>query len=1317
MLCGHPRMARNKDENHLAGRDCDAILWQHVLETNKAARGRLGCHVSRRSFLQGLSWAPVLFLPAPLRTLPFGMGRAQSQSGRNAALLFADFRLTPHYPAKSPLDDVLHLVVPGADEYVTEKYAFEIMKLLDEWSQGLKTAPPAAAVLAKSLDPAMQAASLKPAEETALRSGYGIDVLRRRFAADITSGRDRFLNEIKNYVSEIPRLETAEFEIVGIRELPTTPPAFLADIRYDLVGTKKGMEREERIGYWRTQWSRDEAGQWRVLRWEAKEETVSRARGLIFIDVTSQAFGRMESYRNQMLHGVDYWRTILDGACGIDVYGNNGLAAGDFDNDGWDDLYICQPAGLPNRLYRNRGDGTFEDVTEKAGVGVLDNTSCALFADFENKGLQDLLVVCGSGPLLFVNQGNGKFSLKRDAFQFARPPQGTFTHAAVADYDRDGRLDVYFCVYSYYLGLDQYHYPVPYFDARNGPPNFLFHNEGAAAFQDRTEAAGLNVDNDRYSFACAWGDTKGDGSPDLYVANDFGRNNLYRNNGDGTFRVVSTEAAVEDVGAGMSASWLDFDNDGSQDIYVSNMWSAAGLRISEQQNFHEKDPEEIRALYRQHAGGNSLYRNLGNGKFQDVSKQAGVEMGRWAWSSDAWDFDHDGYPDLYIANGYISGPGGADRDRDVDVASFFWRQVVGKSPANSSASPSYEHGWNAINELIRSDASWNGRERNVFYANNHDGTFSEVSGTVGLDFPDDSRSFVLADLDHDGRLEVVLKNRNAPQLRVLRNALTELGNSIAMRLRGKKSNRDAIGTAVTLEAEGRRQTKYLQAGSGFLSQHSKELFFGVGKAQGTVRAFIRWPSGVTQTFGLPVNNRIEIEEGSEGFVAKAFAASAAAYARAGEPAKAEVLPTSVETWLIEPLLAPEFSLPDLAGSARDLGSFRGEALLLSFWASASPASASQMRLLQQQQSRLAAGGLRIVGINLDDPENAQALRASATKEKLSFPILLATPEVAGIYNIIYRYLFDRRRDLAIPTSLLIGADWMILKVYQGPVNPERVLEDLKTAPRSAADRTEKALPFPGTLHADEFQRNDFTYGVALFQRGYLEQAAASFLQVIAAKPNEPEAYYNLGTLYLRRSNLPDARRYLEQTVKLRPNYPEAWNNLGMIAAQEGQSAEAISDFRQCLLLKPDYVIALLNLGNLYRRQEAYGEADKLLKRALEIEPDDPEANYSMGMFYARLNQLQRASEFMEKAVSLRPDYPDALNNLGVLLVRGENYSEAKEKFETCIRVAPNYDQAYLNLARVYVILKDNEKAKEVLQALLRQQPGHKLAQQALEMLN
>src|SRR5256885_9080221 len=203
------------------------------------------------------------------------------------------------------------------------------------------------------------------------------------------------------------------------------------------------------------------------------------------------------------------------------------------------------------------------------------------------------------------------------------------------------------------------------------------------------------------------------------------------------------------------------------------------------------EPKEIRSIYRRHMTGNSLYQNQGHGKFHNVAEKAGVEMGRWSWSTDAWDFDHDGYPDLYVANGYICGSE-ASGEAGSDVSSFFWRQVVAKSPQDSSPSPSYERGWSAINELIRSDSAWNGQERNVFFANNRDGTFSDVSGVAGLDFRDDSRAFALADLDHDGRLEIILKNRNAPQLRILRNTMKELGTAVAFRLRGTKSNRDGI---------------------------------------------------------------------------------------------------------------------------------------------------------------------------------------------------------------------------------------------------------------------------------------------------------------------------------------------------------------------------------------------------------------------------------------------------------------------------------------------------------------------------------------------
>ncbi len=838
------------------------------------------------------------------------------------------------------------------------------------------------------------------------------------------------------------------------------------------------------------------------------------------------------------------------------------------------------------------------------------------------------------------------------------------------------------------------------------------HNEGNATFVDRTEAAGLNAHNDRYSFACSWGNYNSNGFPDLYVANDFGRSNLYRNNGDGTFTDVSADTHVEDVGAGMSACWSDFDNDGNQDIYAANMWSSSGQRVSTQKIFHENAPEEIRAFYRRHARGNSLYRNQGDGKFQNISTQAGVEMGRWSWCSDFWDFDHDGYPDLYVANGYISGP-----ERN-DLASFFWRQVVGKSPEDSTPSVAYEHGWNALNELIRSDNSWSGNERNVMFANNRDGTFSEVSGVVGLDFVEDSRSFALADLDHDGRLEVILKNRNAPQLRVLHNTMKDLGHSIAFRLRGVKSNRDGIGTAITLDSGTLHQTKYLQAGTGFLAQHSKEIFFGVGKQEDTSQATIHWPSGLIQKFdGLPVNHRIEIEEGSSTFAARPFATTPLLFAQPGPSPELIPLPSVVDTWLIEPLRAPEFSLPDLTNKARQFRSFLGDFVLLNFWATKAPLCRDELTLVNRHRSALAADKLSIVAVNVDDPADIQTAKSFATQLALSFPVLFATAEIAGIYNIIYRYLFDRRRDLAIPTSFLIDTEGMIIKVYQGPVDPQRLLEDVKSVPTTASDRMRKALPLGGVLCQDAFQRNDFTYGVALYQHGYLDAAAASFEQVIARKPTDPEAYYNLGTLNLRRNDLQQARQYLEQIpLKLRPNYPEAWNNLGMIAAQQGQAEEAIRDFQESLRLRPDYAVALLNLGNFYRRQGSPEKAEPLLNRALEIQPDDPEANYSLGMFYAQQNQMQSASEYLQKAVDLRPNYPEALNNLGVLFVRAKNYSRAEEQFRICIRIAPNFDQSYLNLARLYAIQGDKSKASEVLLELLRLQPQHRGAQQALEML-
>lgn len=1269
--------------------------------------------LTRRELLKGLSAGlgagPLLLYAAPMR----GSWLPGTSSGRGLEPGFSagEVRFRPHYPVQPALADVLRLVAPGSDEYITERYAYEIGEQLKSLGESMRADPKDSSRLRAMLGDAITA-SLVPVSSKVLRSSYGIEVTERAFGPSRRLSHDDLCHELLVWLDGL-KLEVTEFDVYDIRTITESPLIVDVSLRLDLVGVRDGGRREERIGHWRMSFAQRASGGWSIERWEAGAERCCIGPSAGFVDVTAKALGGTESYASQMLHGVDYWRTVLDGACGIDIYANNGVSAGDYDNDGFDDLYVCQPAGLPNRLYRNRGDGTFEDVTEKAGVGILDNTACALFADLENRGLQDLIVVCGGGPLLFRNMGDGTFQLKREAFQFAKAPEGTFTHAAIADYDGDGRLDVYFCTYQYYLGLDQYHYPVPYYDARNGPPNYLMHNEGDGRFVETTGVAGMNVENNRYSFACAWGYSGKSGLPDLVVANDFGTSQMYRNNGDGRFEFASKGSHIEDVGAGMSACWADVNNDGHEDIYITSMWEAAGQRVSGQAQFHETAQQATRTLYQRHARGNALYRNKGDGTFDNDGQKAGVAMGRWSWAADFWDIDHDGFADLYVTDGYITGP------QATDVAGFFWRQVVAKSPEDGTSMLAYERGWNAMNELVRSDHSWNGVERNVVFVNHGDGNFSEASGVLGLDCIEDGRSFALADIDQDGRLEVIVKNRNAPQLRVLRNAMQEIGDSIVLRLRGHRSNRDAIGATVTLVCGSLTQTRSLQAGTGFLAQHSKEMCFGLGKGAGSIQATVRWPSGLVQSFdGLERNHRVLLEEGIASTTAKAFAEVPAAYSEQNDHVRVapEALPEDVETWLLSPLQAPQFELPDADGTTHRLDEFLGTPTLLHFWSSSAPQCRKQLRHLQKHKASLSASGLKTVAIHIGEPEDFQAARKMIADEQVSFPALFATQEVAGIYNIIFRYLYDRRRDLELPTSFLLDANGKVVKVYQGALDSVRLAMDTKNMSAGTAEALRRALPFRGELLHGTFQRNDFTYGVALFQHGYLAQAAASFEEVLRARPNDPEAYYNLGTLSLRRNNFTEARTYLEKTLALRPNYPEAWNNLGMMSAQSGNAAAAIESFQRALDLRPAYEIALMNLGNVYRRQGQFAKAEESLGKALQIQPDDPEVNYNLGMLHAQQSDLPKASTYLERAVALRPIYPEALNNLGIVYVRLQQPDKAEQMFKAGMEVAPNNDQAYLNLARLAVIRKDASTARQILEDFLKRQPDNAAATKALEGL-
>ena len=1274
----------------------------------------------RRNFLKRCCQGATL-VSATLRSRAFPQAfRFDSQGALFAA---GELHLHPHYRSQRPLDATLLKVKAGLDAFVTEKYADWIDAVLKEWSSNLLQSPRDLTSFEKFLTQDFSGTSPQHFEERLVRPGGALQAYRRNFAPQPTLEKTAFLTELRAALSAFQNFLTADFQVTSIDGGPSRSSSSDAAsrlqtrIRYELVGTGPGFYREQRAGEWDLEWASMGAGELRVSRWQFVAETRSRSANPVYIDIAAQSLGSNPSYAAQLLPGADHWRTVLDGACGIDIYGHNGVSVADIDNDGFDDLYVCQPGGLPNRLYRNRGDGTFEDITAASGLGILENTACALFADVDNHGRQDLIVVRTNGPLLFLNEGGGKFRQKPNAFQFVSPPQGTFTGAALADYDRDGWLDIYFCLYAYYQGADQYKYPLPYYDAQNGPPNFMMRNQRDGTFRDVTAESGLNQNNTRYSFCCGWSDFNRDGWPDLYVVNDFGRKNLYRNNADGTFTDIALQAGVEDTGAGMSVCWFDYYNDGAEDLYVANMWTAAGQRTSSQEVFEKDASEKVRSLYRKHAMGNSLFRNARDGRFHDESAAADVQMGRWSWSSDAWDFDHDGYADLYVTNGMVSGP-----SRD-DLNSFFWRQVVAKSPQDAMPSSEYEQGWNAINELIRADGTWSGYERNVFYANNRDGTFSDVSGVVGLDFLEDGRSFALSDFNHDGRLEIFLKNRNGPQLRILRNVLPDLGPSIAFRLRGVKSNRDAIGAVVTVQTESTRQTRSLQAGSGFLSQHSKDVFFGLGGAKDSVRASIRWPSGLLQELhDLPINHRVWVEEGAKQFRVEPFQDATPWSNRSvtSDPAAPESLPTSAETWLLAPVTAPDFTLPDLTGQPHALAALRGKPAIVNFWSAKSADCVEQLKALEGVHERWANQGLHLLTINIDEPGDVASIRAAASVSPFSFPILRASDDLVGTYNILYRYLFDRHRDLSLPTSFLISEKGEIVKVYQGPTSSEHIEQDFLRIPLTPAEKLDKALPFSGVTDMAEFTRNYLSLGSVFYQSGYMGPAEASFQQALRQNPDSAEAAYGLGSVYLNQEKTAKARQTFAQAIKLPSSYPgtlpNAWNNLGLLATREGKYAEAIQNFQEALQLSPDHLVALTNLGNAYRQQKQWEEARKTLERATVIDPQDPEANYGLGMVYAQLNDSDRAYHYLQKALKFRPAYPEALNNLGVLYLRTQRRDQAIASFEECMRVAPAFDQSYLNLARVYALEGAPDKARAVLLQLLTQHPDHSQAQRALAEL-
>jgi hypothetical protein len=772
-----------------------------------------------------------------------------------------------------------------------------------------------------------------------------------------------------------------------------------------------------------------------VLAASLSEQRLVERPAPVFEEVSGHVLGGLPHLERELLKGCSDYAVWVDRRHIPFRTGILGMALGDVNGDGLEDLYVSQIGGFPNRLLLHQPDGSVRDAGAEAGVDLLETTRGALLADLDGDAHLDLVVGRTGSMVVFWNDGEGRFPGAPTVLP--GPDDEPVYSISAGDPDRDGDLDLFAARYA--TGGGDEGVPTPYHDAANGTPNLYFRNEGGRRFTDAAEESGLLARAPRYSFIGLWEDLTGDGLLDLYVVNDFGLNELFEGDGEGHFRERAGELGLQDMAAGMGVSVADADLDGDLDVYVTNMHSAHGLRATAEPSYRAGDPMG-REMHRRMALGNTLLLRGPDGAYTPAGPEADVRPAGWAWGGLFHDWNLDGLPDLYAPNGFYSG---ASR---VDLEGYFWRHVVRVTPPEPGTHDEYWRNWGALSFFNTYEGfSYNGHERSLASLNLGGGRFADVSAVSDADFEDDGRVAARVDWDGDGRLDLLLVNRTGPRVRLLRNVHPSPGHRVALELLGANGPAGAVGARVRVEREdGRVITRTVYAGEGLLGQSTTRLFFGLADSAAPVDAEVRWPDGEVERFeGLTVDRGWTLRRGGareeRPFTASPFEGRGAApLERSRRPVDRTVLATKL------PLRHLSFPAP--GGRRVALGELERRARLLVFWDPESGAGADLLGLLAELRPEVDAAGAAVHPVAYRDGDGAdprlaalglaEAALGTGEKERMLLELLLL--EVLDAYD-----------ELPLPVSLLFDRGSNLCAVHFGAPRSEELLEDLAAA---AAER-------------------------------------------------------------------------------------------------------------------------------------------------------------------------------------------------------------------------------------------------------------------------